>query len=146
VGEALVSFLDDKGRPGMVERAYILPPASRIGPATPEERKQVMRSSLVAGQYEQSVDRESAYEKLAAARSQAAAVPGTTAAGAPAEAGGGLMGELGKILLGSTGPRGGRKEGLLEAAAKSAARAAGSQAGRELLRGVLGGLLGGRRR
>jgi DNA helicase HerA-like ATPase len=146
VGEALVSFLDEKGRPSVVERAFVLPPASRIGPATPEERKQVMQTSLVAGQYEQTVDRESAYEKLAAARSQAAAAPGAVAPGTPAEAGGGLMGELGKILLGSTGPRGGRKEGLLEAAAKSAARAAGSQAGRELLRGVLGGLLGGRRR
>jgi hypothetical protein len=146
VGEALVSFLDEKGRPSMVERAFILPPASRIGPATPEERKQVMRSSLVAGQYEQAVDRESAHEKLAAARSQAAEVPGTPPPGGPPAAGGGLMGELGKILLGSTGPRGGRREGLLEAAAKSAVRAAGSQAGRELLRGVLGGLLGGRKR
>jgi hypothetical protein len=147
VGEALVSFLDEKGRPSVVERAFILPPASRIGPATPEERKQAIQTSLVAGQYEQTVDRESAYEKLAATRGQAPEAGGGIAAGTPAATdGGGLMGELGKILLGSTGPRGGRKEGLLEAAAKSAARAAGSQAGRELLRGVLGGLLGGRRK
>jgi DNA helicase HerA-like ATPase len=147
VGEALVSFLDEKGRPGVVERAFILPPASRIGPVTPEERKRVMQNSLVAGQYEQAVDRESAFEKLSAARGQAGAAARTTAAGtAPQTQGAGLMGELGKILLGTTGPRGGHKEGLLEAAAKSAVRAAGSQAGRELLRGVLGGLLGGRRR
>ena len=147
VGEALVSFLDEKGRPGMVERAFILPPASRIGPVTPDERKQVMQSSLVAGQYEQPVDRESAFEKLSAARGAAGVAAGAAAPGTvtPAQ-GGGLMGELSKILLGSTGSRGGHKEGLLEAAAKSAVRAASSQAGRELFRGVLGGLLGGRRR
>jgi DNA helicase HerA-like ATPase len=143
VGEALVSFLDEKGRPSIVERAFVLPPGSRMGPVTPEERKQVMQASLVAGQYEQTVDRESAYEKLTAARAQA---PAATGVGGTTQASGGIVGELGKILLGSTGPRGGHKEGVLEAAAKSAARAIGSQAGRELLRGVLGGLLGGRKR
>jgi DNA helicase HerA-like ATPase len=146
VGEALVSFLDEKGRPGMVERAFVLPPAGRIGPVTPEERTQVMQASLVAGQYEQAVDRESAFEKLSAARGRATPAGGTTAGAAAPAQGGGMLGELSKILLGTTGPRGGHKEGLLEAAARSAARAAGSQAGRELLRGVLGGLLGGRRR
>jgi DNA helicase HerA-like ATPase len=147
VGEALVSFLDEQGRPGMVERALILPPVSRIGPVTPEERKQVMQNSLVAGQYEQAIDRESAFEKLSAARAQTMTSPGAAAPGTTAPSpGGGLMGELTKILLGTTGPRGGHKEGVLEAAAKSAARAMGSQAGRELLRGVLGGLLGGRQR
>ncbi len=64
VGEAVVSFLDEKGRPGMVERVYILPPASRIGPITPDERKAVIAASPVAGVYEKTVDRESAYEKL----------------------------------------------------------------------------------
>jgi len=155
VGEALVSFLDEKGRPTMVERAFILPPGSRIGPITADERQQVIKSSLVAGHYEQAVDRESAYEKLAAARggttasSTSPANPGaaTGKASTPAaQDDGGIAGELGKILMGSTGPRGGRKEGVLEAAAKSAARAVGSQVGREIIRGVLGGLLGGRRR
>jgi uncharacterized protein len=155
VGEALVSFLDEKGRPTMVERAFILPPGSRIGPITADERQQVIKSSLVAGHYEQAVDRESAYEKLAAARggttasSASPASPGaaTGKASTPAaQDDGGIAGELGKILMGSTGPRGGRKEGMLEAAAKSAARAVGSQVGREIIRGVLGGLLGGRRR
>ena len=155
VGEALISFLDEKGRPTMVERAFILPPGSRIGPITAEERQQVIKQSLVAGHYEQAVDRESAYEKLAAARggtttaSGNSANPGAATGNASpstAQDSGGIAGELGKILLGSTGPRGGRKEGMLEAAAKSAARAVGSQVGREIIRGVLGGLLGGRRR
>ena len=64
VGEALVSFLDEKGRPNIVERAYVLPPASRIGPITPEERQAIIAASPVAGTYEKAVDRESAYEKL----------------------------------------------------------------------------------
>ena len=64
VGEALISFLDEKGRPSVVERAFVLPPASRIGPITPEERKAVIAASAVAGVYEKTVDRESAYEKL----------------------------------------------------------------------------------
>jgi DNA helicase HerA-like ATPase len=154
VGEALVSFLDEKGRPTMVERAFILPPGSRIGPITVDERQQVIKSSLVAGHYEQAVDRESAYEKLAAARggtttaSGNSANPGAATGSASTQSAqdGGIAGELGKILLGSTGPRGGHKEGVLEAAAKSAARAVGSQVGREIIRGVLGGLLGGRSR
>jgi DNA helicase HerA-like ATPase len=151
VGEALVSFLDEKGRPAMVERAWILPPGSRIGPATPEERKAAIQASPVFGHYEQSEDRESAYEKLKA-RAGSAPAPDGTGAPAPApgqpagDAGGGLMDALGKVLLGSTGPRGGRREGMLEAAAKSAARSVGSSVGREIIRGVLGGLLGGSRR
>ncbi|HMA31680.1 MAG TPA: helicase HerA-like domain-containing protein, partial [Casimicrobiaceae bacterium] len=78
VGEALVSFLDDKGRPGMAERAWILPPASRIGPITPDERKAVIATSPVKGAYEKSVDRESAYEKLAG-RASASSSAGNTA-------------------------------------------------------------------
>jgi len=147
VGEALVSFLDAKGTPSVVERARILPPSGRIGPVTPQERQQLIKSSPVYGHYEQSVDRESAYEKLAAAgkqRMQAAPAPGQPAGTAPA--GGGVLDALGGILLGTTGPRGGHKEGVLEAAAKSAARSVGSQVGREIIRGVLGGLLGGRKR
>jgi hypothetical protein len=151
VGEALVSFLDEKGRPTMVERAWILPPASRIGPVTAAERQQCIASSLVHGHYEQTVDRESAFEKLKAAAqarierapSSAGAAPTPTPAGtAPSSTGGGVMDALSNILLGSTGPRGGHREGMLEAAAKSAARSIGSQ----LVRGVLGSLTGGRRR
>ncbi|MBX3664046.1 MAG: DUF853 family protein [Burkholderiales bacterium] len=151
VGEALVSLLDEKGRPNVVERALVLPPGSRLGPVTPEERAATMKSSLIAGIYDKIEDRESAYEKLTQrVQEQAAAAPGTgketgTAAGAPAQ-GGGMFGALGELLGGSTGPRGGKREGVVEMAAKSAARAIGSQVGRELFRGVLGSLLGGGKR
>ena len=150
VGEALVSFLDEKGRPGVVERVYVLPPASRIGPITPDERKAVVAASPVAGTYETTVDRESAYEKLkgrAAASQPAEALPDAPSgeAGATA-AGGGLMGGLKDIIFGSTGPRGGRREGMIDAMAKTAGRTASSAITREIVRGVLGSLLGGKRR
>ncbi len=64
VGEALVSFLDDKGRPNMVQRAFIVPPSSQIGAIDVQERSEVMKNSIVAGVYEKAIDRESAYEKL----------------------------------------------------------------------------------
>jgi hypothetical protein len=138
VGEALISFLDEKGRPGMVERAFVLPPASRIGPITPDERKAVLARSPVKGAYDATIDRESAYEKLAG---RAAVSAGTAP---PTAAGGGLMdslkGSLGGLMTGS-----GRKDSLVEAMAKSAVRTMGSTVGREIVRGVLGSLLGGRR-
>ncbi|HEU5284717.1 MAG TPA: helicase HerA-like domain-containing protein [Burkholderiales bacterium] len=142
VGEALVSFLDEAGRPAVVERAWVLPPGTRIGPATLEERKAVITASAIHGHYEAAEDRESAYEKLKAHAAQRMEDTPSQAAGTD-EARGGVMDLLGGILMGSTGPRGGRREGMLEAAAKSAARSVGSQLGREIARGVLGGLLGG---
>jgi DNA helicase HerA-like ATPase len=144
VGEALVSLLDEKGRPGVVERAYIVPPRSKIGPLAPEERKRIMAASLVAGHYEQAIDRESAFEKLQAAAAPAKGAAGP-AAGAPAQ-GGGMLDALSELLLGKTGPRGGRKEGVLDAAAKSAARSVASSLGREISRGILGSILGGGKR
>jgi hypothetical protein len=156
VGEALVSFLDSKGRPSVTERVFVLPPGSQIGPITPQQRKALIAGSLVAGVYEKTVDRESAYEKLkgrsvasadaaVAMQREAATKPGTPAP-QEAEAGGGLFGGLGSILFGRTGPRGGHHEGLAESAAKSAVRSVGSAVGREIVRGVLGSLLGGGRR
>jgi DNA helicase HerA-like ATPase len=142
VGEALVSFLDEKGRPNVVERVYVLPPASRIGPITPEERKAVIAASPVAGTYEQTVDRESAYEKLQG-RTGGATTMGTGGAAAPSQGGwlDSLKGSLGGLMTGS-----GRKDSMIEAAAKSAARSVGSTVGREIVRGVLGSILGGSRR
>jgi len=141
VGEALISFLDDKGRPGIVQRAFVLPPASRIGPITPDERKAVIDRSPVKGVYEKTVDRESAYEKLA---SRAGASASTPTIGAPS-AGGGIAGSiadsLGGLMKGS-----GRKDSLVEAMAKSAVRSVGSSIGRAIVRGVMGSLLGGRGR
>ncbi len=138
VGEALISFLDEKGRPGIVERAFVIPPASRLGPLTDEERRKVIDGSLVAGHYEKTVDRESAYEELKA-RAQA-----KTPEGAPTTGGlGGILDKLG--LPGAGGAKGRTREGPMEAAAKSAARAIGSEVGRRIIRGVLGSIFGGRR-
>jgi hypothetical protein len=145
VGEALVSLLDAKGAPGITQRVWILPPASRLGPITPQERSALMTSSLVAGHYEKMVDRESAFELLKArAGAENAASP--SGAGTTTPGGGGVMGGLSDLIFGSTGPRGGRREGMVDALAKSAARSVGSSIARELTRGVLGSLLGGRRR
>jgi DNA helicase HerA-like ATPase len=145
VGEALVSFLDEKGRPHVVERAFVLAPGSRLGPLTAAERQAVIQSSLLFGHYEKTVDRESAYEKLTA---RAAAAPEQTKVGAggtapqSAESGGNAVSDL---LFGRTGPRGGQTDGLAQTMAKTVVRSIGSQVGRALLRGVLGSLLGGRR-
>ena len=143
VGEALVSLLDEHGRPTVTQRVFVQPPGSRLGPITPPQRQALLEGSLVAGVYEQAVDRESAYEQLRARMPDAA---GPAGAGGPAEAGGGLLDGLKDVLFGSTGPRGGRREGLAEAAARSAMRTVGSTVGREIVRGVLGSLLGGTRR
>jgi hypothetical protein len=150
-GEALVSFLDAKGSPGITERAWMFAPGSRIGPISPEERRGLVANSVVAGQYEKTVDRDSAFERLKARAGGGTAVPqgADQAPGAGQEAptsGGGLMGGLSDILFGSTGPRGGKREGMVDALAKSAARSVGSSIAREITRGVLGSLLGGRKR
>ena len=156
VGEALVSCLDEKGRPGIVERAYIVPPGGQIGPIDGAKRQQLMQTSLVAGVYEKTIDQESAYEVLKARAAQnaqqaeAASQAKTqtkAAAEAPAESGGlgGLGGMFGDLFGGATGAGGRKREGVVEALAKSAARSVGSQVGRAIIRGVLGSLLGGKR-
>jgi DNA double-strand break repair helicase HerA and related ATPase len=128
VGEALVSLLQEDGTPAPVERALVLPPASRLTPLTPPERAEVVRGSPLFGHYEQAVDRESAYEKL---RGRAEGAQESR----PAPRGRGGWGA----------PRGAAESALDMAAsvAKSAARAAGTQLGREIVRGVLGSLFGG---
>lgn len=128
VGEALVSFLDEKGVPGIVQRAFILPPRSQIGAITPQQRQQIMARSLVAGHYERTIDRESAYEllkKRAEQVAQQAPVPASgRATRAPSR----------------------QTDDLMTAFMKSAGRAIASQAGREITRGILGSLLGSSRR
>ncbi|HMN22610.1 MAG TPA: DUF853 family protein, partial [Ottowia sp.] len=146
-GEALVSFLDAKGRPGVTERVYVIPPGSRIGPITPEERAALLKGSLVAGSYEQAVDRESAYEMLAARGASATSASTPAKAGTPAaDSDGGLLGSAGtaikEALFGRTGPRGGQYDGMVQQVVKGEMR----RMGRELLRGTLGSLLGGKRR
>ena len=143
VGEALVSFLDAKGRPSETERVYVLPPGSQIGPITDVQRRALIGGSLVAGTYEQAVDRESAYEKLRGRAEQAASnAPGN----GTAQGDSGLRGGLNDVLFGSTGPRGGKRDGLVQTMAKSAVRTMGTSLGKEILRGVLGGIFGGRKR
>jgi DNA helicase HerA-like ATPase len=155
VGESLVSLLDEKGRPEIVERAFIYPPASRMGPLTDAERADIIESSVIFGHYEQVVDRESAYEIIrsrAETRQDASEDTGSATVrqenrATQASQEGGMMDMLGSVLLGKTGPRGARHPGILDAAAKSAVRSIGSQVGREIFRGVLGGIFGsGRRR
>ncbi|MBI2725274.1 MAG: DUF853 domain-containing protein [Polaromonas sp.] len=148
VGEALISLLDAKGRPSVTERAYVLPPGSQIGPITPQQRQALLQNSLVAGVYEKTVDRESAYEKL-----QGRAVASATAAGSAPNGGaagqsesGGILGGLNDVLFGHTGPRGAKYDGLAQSMAKSAVRTMGSTVGREIIRGVLGGIFGSKKR
>ena len=171
VGEALISFLDEKGRPNIVERAMVLPPGSRLGPVTPQERTATIQSSVLYGHYEAAVDRTSAFEVLSGAATASAPAsspspaptqaapagqtppppvtpripPGTSGAPAPQADDGGLMGQVGvqinEFLFGRTGPRGGKYDGVVQSTAKSVARSMG----KEILRGVLGSILGGRR-
>jgi len=130
VGEALVSFLDEKGIPAPVERAFVCPPQSRIGPATDLERADVINNSIVRGYYEKQVDRESAYEVLKTRAAQSA----ETVEEDKGFDWGGVLG----------GKKSSRSDSVLESAAKSAARAIGSQLGRSIVRGVLGSILGRR--
>jgi DNA helicase HerA-like ATPase len=140
VGEALISLLDEKGRPNVVERAFIVPPASQVGPLTDAERSLAFQSSALYDKYKTAVDRESAYEKLKG-RTQDRLAPGKE--GAPSSP----ANPVSDILFGKTGPRGGKQtQGLIEAVSKSAARAIGSELGRQVIRGVLGSILGGGRR
>jgi uncharacterized protein len=166
VGEALISFLDEKGRPGVVERAFVLPPSSRMGPVTDAERTTLIAGSVVAGVYEKSEDRESAFEKIKG-RSVSSSIGApnfserTTATDAtttspaaqseskpgaePSEPGlgdrikEGVMGSLGGLMHGT-----GRKDSIFESVAKSAARSIGTRIGSAIVRGVLGSLTRGR--
>lgn len=142
-GEALISFLDAKGSPSIVERAMVIAPCSRMGPVTDDERNGLINHSPVYGKYEDEVDRESAFEML-----QKGVQATTESQDAPAAKGqsvavdDGILGGLKDILFGSTDPRGGKRDGVVQTMAKSAAR----QVTNQIVRGMLGSLLGGRRR
>nr|WP_315495161.1 helicase HerA-like domain-containing protein [uncultured Rhodoferax sp.] len=165
VGEALVSLMDEKGRPCLTERVFVLPPASQIGPIKPEQRKALLAESIVAGVYEKAVDRESAFEALKGRTQSRVPATGTTdtaegepapaapraragrAAPAPepqtAPAGGGILDSIGDMLGG--GARRSRAS-VGEQMIKSAASSIGREVGRQIIRGVLGSILGGSRR
>ena len=150
-GEALVSLLDEKGRPGVTQRVYVIPPGSQIGPITDAQRADLIKNSLVAGTYEQTVDRESAYEMLKAHAAGGQPGAATQAGGNGSAANsadnndGGLLGNVGTVvkeaLFGRTGPRGGQYDGLVQNVVKGEMR----RMGRSLLRGALGSLIGGKR-
>jgi DNA helicase HerA-like ATPase len=166
VGEALVSCLDAKGTPKPTERVFILPPASQIGPVTSEQRQALLKNSLVAGVYEQTLDRESAFEKLTGRTSQRAGSGTTegrtedpknqagssngkdTNSDSNSESSGGLLGSLGGLLGGGGGGGGSSRHRAspMEQLLKSAASSIGREVGREIIRGVLGGILGKSRR
>jgi DNA helicase HerA-like ATPase len=166
-GEALVSVLEGNGTPSMVERTMIRPPAARMGPVTPEERRAVMAASPVKGKYDQAVDAESAYEILQK-RTQATAAPSQpdrapAGAGAEAAGGGGMLDQLGAIVgtIFGTGASRGRRLTTGQAVARSVTRTVtnrvagniaadigmalggsmGRSVGRAIVRGVLGGML-----
>lgn len=149
-GEALVSFLDAKGKPTATQRVFVIPPGSQIGPITPDLRKTLLEHSLVAGVYEKAYDRESAYELLQKQanknlpeQSQNASDKTKTPSNKDGEQGNLIQ----DILLGSTGPRGGKKDGLIQIMLKSAARSLGSntgKSGRKIIRGILDGLFRGK--
>ncbi|MBP8987875.1 MAG: DUF853 domain-containing protein [Spirochaetes bacterium] len=126
VGEALVSFLDEDGKPEIVERAFIVPPKGQIGPITPQERNEIIDSSPVKGIYDKTIDRESAYEMLKT-RAQKVVEATHEKEDIPEQ-------------------KAGRKsDTVVEAMMKSAARSIGSSVGRQIVRGILGSLLGGKR-
>ena len=157
VGEALISFLDEKGRPGVTERVFVLPPASQIGPITSEQRQFLIANSIVAGVYEKSLDRESAFEKIKGRTEarQSASTPAPDSQAGPTQrqpaaestaagpGGGGLLDSLGSLFGG--GARRSRTTAG-EQLIKSAASSIGREVGRQIIRGVLGGIFGGSKR
>ncbi len=146
-----MSLLDEKGSPTIVERAWILPPSLQIGPIADAQRDAIRKSTAsMYGHYDQTVDRESAYEKLKARtvskEGATTPLPGSSAPSAGSAeqpAGSGLGDAVSNILFGTTGPRGGHHDGLVDAAATSAARSFGSTVSRAIIRGALGSILGG---
>ncbi|NWG26058.1 MAG: DUF853 domain-containing protein [Pseudorhodoplanes sp.] len=164
-GEALVSFLEGNGIPSMVERCMVRPPAARMGPITPEERRTVIAQSPIKGKYDTTVDAESAFEMLQKRLKETAAPPGTARApGEEPEADeGGILGGIGGVLGGIFGTNRKRGERLTttQTIAREVARTVtgriagqiaadigksiggrtGSTLGRAIVRGTLGGIL-----
>lgn len=134
VGEALVSFLDESGQPGIVDRALILPPKSQIGPISYELRMKLIHQSKFYGLYEKVIDRESAYELLKARAIKESQLQAHSIS----------YQEVPSPRSRERKPAK-RSDSVLESLAKSAARSVGRELGRQILRGVLGSILGGRR-
>ena len=146
VGEVLISTLDEKGVPTIVDRAFVVPPSGHIGPITPEQRQQLLANSLVAGVYDTAIDRESAFEMLKV-RSDAKFIELQQAAEAHAIAT--QEAEQAKEQVRAEKAAARAPDTMWESIGKSAVRSATSSIGRslgtKLVRGVLGGLLGGKK-
>jgi len=125
VGEALVSTLEEKGTPGIVQRTLISPPASRIGPANDSEKSALLKNSPLAGRYDEAVDRQSAHETLQARSDEAAK-------------------EVERVVEKAPKKKGRQRQSVGEAMAKSVARAMGTQLGRQIVRGIMGSIFKGR--
>ncbi|TIY01745.1 MAG: DUF853 family protein, partial [Mesorhizobium sp.] len=148
-GEALVSTLEAKGVPSMVQRTLVRPPSSRLGPITPDERRKLITESPVSGQYDQTIDRESAFEMLqkkakdaldAEAQQQESGrsrwtIPGFGDDDSVPQPTGGRR---------APAPRSSNRQTVAEAAIKSVVRSVGSSVGRAIVRGILGSLARGR--
>jgi len=132
VGEALVSTLGGKGIPGVVERTLIRPPASRLGPATPAERRAIIEASLFSNRYDAAIDRVSAYEMLKERAEKAALAESSRA-----------QAEAAEKARNKPGTRGSNRQGIMEAMIKSVVRSIGSSLGRQISRGILGSILKG---
>jgi DNA helicase HerA-like ATPase len=140
VGEVLISMLDEKGIPTVVDRAFVVPPVGQIGPITPEQRQQLIANSLVAGVYEQAVDRESAAEILAKRTEEKLQADAQAKAAADAEKEAATQAKAERTAARAP-------DSMLESIAKSVARSASSSVGRQIgnqiVRGVLGSIFGG---
>jgi hypothetical protein len=147
IGEAIVSLLDDSGAPSFASRAMVVPPSSRLGPISPEEREACIKSSVVYGTYEKAVDRESAYEiltKRVQENSQPAEQPKVADDTTSQTSSGGILGGIFGSASGSSGKR--TRQTPIEAMISSAARSIGGQIGRSITRGIFGSLTSGSRR
>ncbi len=141
VGEALISMLDEKGTPTVVNRGFIVPPLSHLGPITPEQRAGLLTGSLVAGQYETAVDRESAFEILSA-KAEASAAEAAAAEQAKAEAK--AQKEAEKAERAAARAPDTMVESITKSVARSASSSIGRQIGNTIVRGVLGSIFGGK--
>ncbi|OCG17377.1 hypothetical protein A9G09_01695 [Gilliamella sp. wkB292] len=146
VGEALISFLDEKGRPNMVERAFVIAPCSQMGPMPEDKQVAIIHESPFYKKYSQTFDRESAYEKIQAGfsfnnstTSQSESKQQGDQAGENQQNHGGIMDLLSSLIFGSKGPRGGQHDGLAQQVVKSATRQVVNQIGKQITRGILGG-------
>lgn len=142
VGEVLISMLDEKGIPTVVDRAFVVPPVGHIGPITPEQRAALIANSLVGGVYEKAVDRESAYEVLS---SKAAEKAAQDAAAADAAAQAKAAKDAEKAARSAARAPDSVWESIGKSAARSATSSIARSVGTQLVRGVLGGLLGGKK-